>query len=1045
MMKAKGLLGLLCLAAAGVASARTVALWPLEATATGGFDGRCVIDSANDLNVRNFVLTDSDLGWDLPPRPDAAPHPWNPVNAKAVEQVVNDTDGAGFLDNDTTGVYVARDRDFTLEGWIKLRDLPARGQWSCLASGFRDVGSRNRWTFSLRRRESENYACTWIVWAEGGSDQVVAAYPSEEASYDLTNKWMHVALTHRAYVADKDTWTVFIDGVQVGSSVQLPGTAVSGETPRFDLGARIGASNPTYATFDYWRLSDRILAPSEFLCAGESGTQIPVSHTVAYWPLEATADGGVDGRDAVGDSPLTSGFQGTTARYNRMSPAADCAFQGNPPNPTVSLPDGNAGCLQGTQSSGCLVRDDLGASLNLSTNFTVEGWFAPRLCERADKTASNYPAYLFGTRPDMNKGWVLAYRPKSATDILFDIYCLDGEGSNMRNNVKLSGTYPVAQWYETWHHLALVYEADGGANGYGLWSLYIDGELTGTTENGSRPVPVTDERVFFLGGRAEVAGQSFQGKIDCVRVSQAALRPSQLLCATENAEAATDVLAFWPLNVEGGAYLDLRDVSGNNRHFASRDSEWNRQKATGDRATPGPVIRNPDRTPNFRGSRTKMEGSVRFRDPDAAQDMDRAYLATGSTTVTEALRGGQDSTLEFYYMRRSHVQAVNSDSQEVFLTLADGSSVSVRFFRTSNGFYIWENRNGDVPDTLFAGTSDADMAVDIWYHVALVHAFETWEGVRKTVWRLYVDGTLKGTVSADSNASTLQRPTVLFGGRYWRDRNSVLGNLSSMRLSAVALDPSEFLCAEPAGSGTDDEPSARAYWPIDAGADGLADRLSDETPLVATGTAAEQTDQARAAIPNSDALTILTGSARRNAGSYALSDGALVASGVGHHLSFASPFTVEGWVKWPEAGTDTEDLFTVGEADSGKGVRVSLDRTGTVPRLHVFARAAWPSTPLVDATFDADLTPLLGVWTHLAITYDPCAGTGMWTLYADGVKLGASVSNFWRANGVDYFRDSAFRIGPATASVDMWRVSTGVWDTTKLLWARPTGMLFIVR
>ena len=1044
MLKARDIF-LACLAVTGIASARTVALWPLEATETGAFDGRCVIDSRNDLSVRNFALVDSDLGWNLPPRPDAAPHAWNPVNAKALRQVAVADAGNGFLDNNETGIYVARDRDFTLEGWIKILDLPARDQWACLAGGFNDNSSKNRWTLSLRRRSNENYACSWIIWAQGGSDKVAYAYPSEEASFDITNTWMHVALTHKAYVSGQDTWTVFINGVQVGSSVQQSGAVpTSYETPRFDLGARRTASNPISAIFDYWRLSDKILAPSEFLCAGGTGTTIAPSRTVAYWPLEATADGGVDGRDAVGDAPLTSGFQDTTARYNRMSPSDACAFTGNPPNATVTLPNGNAGSLQGTRTSGCLRQDALGALLNMSADFTVEGWFAPRLCERTNKSANDYAAYLFGTRPDRNQGWVLAYRPKSATDILFDLYCIDSSGV-FRNNVKLSGSYPVAQWYETWHHLALVYDADGGTNGYGLWSFYIDGVLVGETGNPRQVVPVTSTRVFILGGRAEEAEQSFQGGIDCVRVSQAALRPTQFLCATEGAEAATDVLALWPLNVEGGAYLDLRDVSGNNNHLANRDGNLYRQKATGDLTTPGPVIRNPDRSPNFRGSRTKTKGSVRFRDPDAAQDMDRAYLATGNTAVTSALRGGRDSTFEFYYMRRPHAKSINSDSQEVFLTLADGQSGSVRFFRTPDGFYIWENRNGTVNDTRYPGTADADLAVNTWYHVALVHAIEMQDGVKKTVWRLYVDGALKGTVSANSNDSDLMRPTVLIGGRSFRDRNGVLGNLSSMRVSSAALDPSEFLCAEPSEPLPSDEPASLTYWPIDTGTDGLANRLDAEGALLTKGTVTAQDDNALGKIPNADALPEVTGAARRNSGSYALANGALVAPGLGHRLSFTSAFTVEGWVKWPTTGSGTEDLISVGEVDSGKGLRVSLDRMGTKPVLRVFARAIWPSTPIVDAAFDADLTNLLGEWVHIAVTYDPCEGTGTWTLYADGEKLGNSVANFWRANGTDYFRDGDFRIGSATAAVDMWRVSSGVWDPKKFLWGLPKGTLLIMR
>ena len=50
MMRAK-VLFLFGLACTGVLSARTVALWPLEVTADGRFDGRCAIDSQNDLGA----------------------------------------------------------------------------------------------------------------------------------------------------------------------------------------------------------------------------------------------------------------------------------------------------------------------------------------------------------------------------------------------------------------------------------------------------------------------------------------------------------------------------------------------------------------------------------------------------------------------------------------------------------------------------------------------------------------------------------------------------------------------------------------------------------------------------------------------------------------------------------------------------------------------------------------------------------------------------------------------------------------------------------
>lgn len=65
MMRAK-VLFLFGLACTGVLSARTVALWPLEVTADGRFDGRCAIDSQNDLGaIDESWRVDAGIGWTL--------------------------------------------------------------------------------------------------------------------------------------------------------------------------------------------------------------------------------------------------------------------------------------------------------------------------------------------------------------------------------------------------------------------------------------------------------------------------------------------------------------------------------------------------------------------------------------------------------------------------------------------------------------------------------------------------------------------------------------------------------------------------------------------------------------------------------------------------------------------------------------------------------------------------------------------------------------------------------------------------------------------
>ena len=114
----------------------------------------------------------------------------------------------------------------------------------------------------------------------------------------------------------------------------------------------------------------------------------------------------------------------------------------------------------------------------------------------------------------------------------------------------------------------------------------------------------------------------------------------------------------------------------------------------------------------------------------------------------------------------------------------------------------------------------------------------------------------------------------------------------------------------------------------------------------------------------------------------------------------------------------------------------------------MFARGAWPCTPYVDGTFDADLTPYLGTWAHVAIAYDANDGEGSWTLYVEG-KQGGTVKNFYRPTSVDYSRGGDFTLGstvrPLSAAVDMWRVSMVAYTPEDFLYAPPGGMTILFR
>ena len=94
-----------------------------------------------------------------------------------------------------------------------------------------------------------------------------------------------------------------------------------------------------------------------------------------------------------------------------------------------------------------------------------------------------------------------------------------------------------------------------------------------------------------------------------------------------------------------------------------------------------------------------------------------------SVHADHAVRAGQAFSFECYYRRTR----AKTSGQECFFIVADAkNTVHVRFFRTAEGFKMWENLNsvGDLPDTLIPGTSDGDLLPDTWYHVALVHTIE---------------------------------------------------------------------------------------------------------------------------------------------------------------------------------------------------------------------------------------------------------------------------------------------------------------------------------
>ena len=295
---------------------------------------------------------------------------------------------------------------------------------------------------------------------------------SQEMEASLTNSWHHLALTHKG-----TAWKVYIDGGDpiAEATVAEPADHAAASFSGLYFGGRPNnntTANRLNASFDYWRVSDKALDPSEFLCAGGVGTLVPepvdatTDTTVAYWKLDRKADGSLDTWDYVGTANLHGGFMPTqvggqiaTNANSVLAPDAECAFVGNPPNPTASLGGaGNAGSLLARHHDSeyaVMNVPGLGAELEPATgSFTIEAYLKPR---RRESPPGGQFIFTTCGSDNNNYGWCLQL-VNLGTDWRLVVMAHDDDGYTPYN-AQVSGT--LTDWDE-WKRVALVYESGAG-------------------------------------------------------------------------------------------------------------------------------------------------------------------------------------------------------------------------------------------------------------------------------------------------------------------------------------------------------------------------------------------------------------------------------------------------------------------------------------------------------------------------------------------------------------------------------------------------------
>ena len=273
------------LALAAPAQAKTIALWPMElGPDSGTFYGTNAIGTAHGLSLVNGS---SDVGpnWTLPSNPDASAMAFSPLNGGTA--IAGVRGGSAKYTMEATGSFgdrVSNTNEFTAEGWVKIAANPSQSadyglgkSWTIiLQSGCGSSAKQGGWILSWRGDAGARKF--WLtVPADNNNannyDGAIGKTLSAAFETAMADSWHHLALTHKVE-GGQDVWKLYIDGdntiegeeatVRKGQS----GAFAFGNYRNLYFGGRPESNaNRLNASFDYWRVSDKALDPSEFLCA----------------------------------------------------------------------------------------------------------------------------------------------------------------------------------------------------------------------------------------------------------------------------------------------------------------------------------------------------------------------------------------------------------------------------------------------------------------------------------------------------------------------------------------------------------------------------------------------------------------------------------------------------------------------------------------------------------------------------------------------------------------------------------------------------------
>lgn len=335
--------------------ATTVAYWPMNVVSSLYNNVSQpivpdVVDERNTLMIRDpnkggVSWTANDIGWTTPPKPDAALAAAG-VSCPSKTMVRSDNNktsiGGQFkpvfstVANAPVIEATMLNKSFTIEGFLKFTALPAEKNANQMFV-YNTLGERGGWCWNLHGADENGFLSMRVSHSIGGSSRDTLVLCKTLRAEELLNVWNHYALTFTPDNGRGTTeWRFYFNGRLHGMNTAMGAYGdYSFTSPSFYMSGAGSGANPQALLGDMtcWRVSNKVLTPSELLCGGETPV-IPADALVwkgaansAEWStggaLNWTADGEsaswTDAKDAYFDDNYVTNRIEITGEVNPAS------------------------------------------------------------------------------------------------------------------------------------------------------------------------------------------------------------------------------------------------------------------------------------------------------------------------------------------------------------------------------------------------------------------------------------------------------------------------------------------------------------------------------------------------------------------------------------------------------------------------------------------------------------------------------------------------------------------------------------------------------